>query len=181
MDITTNRKHQALGGLALILLIVGVFSQFTALGGDNVVLIVSFAMLFTVGYYLTGNALRTALLCLVISPALFLASEATTQFLTCDETYMIRELEDTRVFNYRQWNMGGYRTSILMTGTAVKALEKLSIGVIPPQYMLHSLTKAVHWLIGFSILLILFEVMRRNFVAREHHQVFFVAFLWCRC
>ncbi|MEY2719623.1 MAG: hypothetical protein RLZZ273_989 [Bacteroidota bacterium] len=78
MDITTNRKHQALGGLALILLIVGVFSQFTALGGDNVVLIVSFAMLFTVGYYLTGNALRTALLCLVISPALFLASEATT-------------------------------------------------------------------------------------------------------
>lgn len=176
MNITTNRKHQTLGSFALILLIVGVFSQFKTLGGDNVVLIVSLAMLFTVGYYLIGNALRTALLCLMISPSLFLASEATTQFLTCDETYMIRELEDTRVFNYRQWNMGGYRTSILVTGTAAKALQKISIGAEPPQYMLHGLIKAVHWLVGFSILLILFEVMRRNFVAREHHQVFFVAF-----
>lgn len=33
-----------------MLLIVGVFSQFTTLGGDYVVLIVSLAMLLTVGY-----------------------------------------------------------------------------------------------------------------------------------
>jgi hypothetical protein len=50
MNVTTNRKHQTLGSFALILLIVGVFSQFKTLGGDNVVLIVSLAMHFAQRY-----------------------------------------------------------------------------------------------------------------------------------
>ena len=76
-------------------------------GNEIGILILATAALAAVAYRITGNLRQTLVSALVLVPMLWMAIEGATQFLTCDETYMVLELEDTRVFNYRQWNMGG--------------------------------------------------------------------------
>lgn len=146
-------------------------------GNELVVLVLACAALFGIAYRTFGNV-RTALVsALVLAPMLFLAIEGATQFLTCDETYMVLELEDTRVYNYRQWNMGGYRTSILLTGTLTSALKGALLGSAPTPAQLHGLTKSIHWLLGFAVLLMIHDVLRRYFVPRERQPLFFVIFM----
>jgi hypothetical protein len=140
-------------------------------------LAVSACLLMATYHYVTMRNIRASLLTsLLLLPATYLAIEGTTQFLTCDETYMIRELENTRIFNYRQWNMDGYRTSILITGTLTGILKKLILSSDAPEILLHGLAKSLHWLVGFGILLMIHEALRRFFVPKERQPIFFGLF-----
>lgn len=145
-------------------------------GNEIGILILATAALAAVAYRITGNLRQTLVSAVVLVPMLWMAIEGATQFLTCDETYMVLELEDTRVFNYRQWNMGGYRTSILFTGTLTSALKGIVLGSSPTAVQLHGLTKSIHWLMGFGVLLLVHEALRRFFVPTERQPLFFVLF-----
>lgn len=145
-------------------------------GNELFVLVLATAMLAALAYRTTGTIGRTVVSTLMLVPMLFLAIEGATQFLTCDETYMVLELEDVRSSNFRQWNMGGYRTSILLTGTIFSALKGIILGSAPTATELHGLTKSIHWLVGFTVLLMIHESLRRFFVPTDRQPLFFVLF-----
>ncbi|HBB25810.1 MAG TPA: hypothetical protein DCZ59_06040 [Bacteroidetes bacterium] len=145
-------------------------------GNELVVLLMATAMLAALAYRITGSIGRTLVSTLVLVPMLFLALEGATQFLTCDETYMVLELEDVRSSNFRQWNMGGYRTSILLTGTIFSALKGTLLSDAPTAAELHGLTKSIHWLVGFVVLVMIHEALRRYFVPKDRQPLFFVLF-----
>jgi hypothetical protein len=145
-------------------------------GNELFVLVLATAMLAALAYRTTGTIGRTVVSTLMLVPMLFLAIEGATQFLTCDETYMVLELEDVRSSNFRQWNMGGYRTSILLTGTIFSALKGIILGSALTAAELHGLTKSIHWLVGFTVLLMIHESLRRFFVPKDRQPLFFVLF-----
>src|SRR3954469_7829490 len=95
------------------------------------------------------NLVRSALLVLAVAPALFLAVEGATEMLTCDETYMIREITDLPNLSARQWNLQNYRTSMALTGNIVSALRAVS-KMDPVQAKMAA--KAAHWLLGLLAL-----------------------------
>ena len=143
---------------------------------EIIIMVIAFGALLALARRLTRDPKILLLLSLSAVPALFLAVEGATQFLTVDETYMILELEDTRVFNYRQWNMGGYRTSILVTGTLTNLLDDVVLSDTRTDVDLHALAKTIHWLVGFGVLVLIYLTIRRGFIPPEQEKMFFVGF-----
>lgn len=146
-------------------------------GIEMIIMGMAYAMLVGFAYRAVNNGTRALLYALALVPVLALAIEGVTQFLTCDETYMILELENVRSTRYRQWTMGGYRTSILVTGSLVQMLQDVLLPVRHTATQLHALTKAIHWLVGFGVLGFIHEALRRYFVPREQQPLFFVVFM----
>jgi hypothetical protein len=143
---------------------------------EIIIMVIAFGSLIALGRRLTSDWKIVALMALSVIPALFLAVEGATQFLTVDENYMILELENPRVFNYRQWNMGGYRTSTLVTGTLTNMLDGVVLPASHTVNDVHALAKTLHWLLGFGVLVLIYQTIRRGFIESENQKMFFVGF-----
>ena len=143
---------------------------------EIIIIVIAMAALVGVARRIAGTTIQAVLMTLALAPALFLAVEGATQFLTCDETYIILELEDVKNARYMQWNMNAFRTSVLVTGSLVKIFDGI---VLPENYSivdLHRFAKSMHLLVGFSVLLMIHEALRRYAVPRDKQSTFFVAF-----
>lgn len=143
---------------------------------EIIIMVIAFGSLIALGRRLTSDWKIVALMALSVIPALFLAVEGATQFLTVDENYMILELENPRVFNYRQWNMGGYRSSTLVTGTLTNLLDGVVLPASHTVNDVHALAKTLHWLLGFGVLVLIYQTIRRGFIESENQKMFFVGF-----
>jgi hypothetical protein len=118
----------------------------------------------------TGKAL---LLTAAVLPAVFLALESTTQFMTIDASRsLFPETAFVEHSNLRQFESGAFRTSEMLLLPLVGVFRHFG----SDSYRLAMGLKAFHWMAGFLCLLAIHRVSR--FFIEYHTGLFFVVFFY---
>ncbi|MBN2035539.1 MAG: hypothetical protein JW768_02235 [Chitinispirillaceae bacterium] len=131
-------------------------------------LFVLFAVLAGYFYFCIRQVKRSLVLACAIAPALYFPVEITTQFLTFDEIYIIRETADLDFHYMGQWYGMGNRTSDAFLG----AFSRIARAVfMPGDTHLKMMLKLGHFFLGFILLLIMHRVL---FFRLSAQPVFFL-------
>jgi hypothetical protein len=120
---------------------------------------------------------RAALLLATLAAApLYLSLERASQFLTTDETQIIRESLYLGSSNLRQWALGAARTTDTMLGLVATLLRSLFPGLTEVSGKI--ILKNVHWMTGFGVLLWMHYLVSKHLVSESNRRLFFVAFMY---
>ncbi|MDM8523477.1 hypothetical protein QUF80_08910 [Desulfococcaceae bacterium HSG8] len=114
---------------------------------------------------------------IIIAPVLFLSIDKTTSFLTVDETYMISETIDLKNSDMGQWNMGAFRTTDVLIGPVFSILSYF-IDFSNNYNIAKMLAKALHWYLGFILILFIHFLMDKHFLTKENRESGFILFLY---
>ncbi len=142
-------------------------------------LIVSLITLFVYSYYIQSekNFNFSIIVTVTAIPVLFFLIERSTSFLTVDETYIIRETINLRESILRQWNSGCLRTTDLIIGPVFSILNEI-IDFSKNVNLSKIIAKALHWYIGFLLILYIHFLMDKHFLKNENRELTFIFFLF---
>jgi hypothetical protein len=109
-------------------------------------------VLFIYLWWSSRKVRNAAIITIAIVPALYLSIQTTSQFLTVDEIYIIRETADLDFHYINQWYAGANRT----TDTFLGALSRiLRLSFTPGDTQLKMVLKLAHFAAGFIVLLLI--------------------------
>ena len=109
-------------------------------------------ILFTYLWRSSRQVRNAAIITIAIVPALYLSIEATSQFLTVDEIYIIRETADLDFHYINQWYGGANRTTDTFLGVFSRIIRAL---FSPRDTHLKMVLKLAHFSAGFLVLLLI--------------------------
>jgi hypothetical protein len=143
------------------------------------VFVLSLITLFVYSYRIQGEkSFKFNLVVIIIAvPLLFFSLDKSTSFLTVDETYLITETIDLKNSDMRQWNMGSLRTTDLTIGT-IFSIFNLLVNFSENYNVSRMTAKALHWYMGFILILYIHFLMNKYFLKTEHRRLNFVLFLY---
>jgi hypothetical protein len=118
---------------------------------------------------------NAAFITIAIVPALYLSIETTSQFLTVDEIYIIRETADLDFHYINQWYAGANRT----TDTFLGAFSRIIRAMFSPRDThLKMVLKLAHFSAGFLVLLLIHFLGSRWIPARMRSGTWSIIFFY---
>jgi hypothetical protein len=115
-------------------------------------------ILFIYLWWSSRQVRNAALITIAIVPALYLSIETTSQFLTVDEIYIIRETADLDFHYINQWYGGANRTTDTFVG-ALSRMIRTSFSLSDTH--LKMILKLAHFAAGFIVLLLIHRLGSR--------------------
>jgi len=120
-----------------------------------------------------SSVIKSLGIVLPIIPAIYLSLDSTTQFITVDEDTTIGEMISLGTSGLPNWSQNALRTSDLIIGTIYKFFAVDFTGENAFIFI-----KALHWLLGFCILLVIFELVYKNFTIGKSKLAYIVFFFY---
>jgi hypothetical protein len=125
---------------------------------ELLVLLFLSAVLFMYLWRSSRQVRNAAIITIAIVPALYLSIETTSQFLTVDEIYIIRETADLDFHYINQWYAGANRTTDVFLGAFSRVVRTV---FAPGEARLKMALKLAHFAAGFLILLLIHRLGTR--------------------
>jgi hypothetical protein len=144
-------------------------------GSEMVLLGLAFCLVFLYARWTFASTRLAALLTTATLPALYLAIEGSSQFLTVDETYSVPEAIDLSSSMLTSWLQGGLRTTDAIIGLSMAVVRAFVPATVIQSY---ELAKLGHWLIGFIALLAIHRLLDRHWVPSKHRVAYFVVYTY---
>ena len=137
-------------------------------------------LLFIIAFKENQSIKKSIAMALLLIPPLYLAVEGTTQFLTVDEIYMIQELVNIDSSDMGQWTGNNtFRTSHTVIGTFLSLFKKYTyIGTQMNIAELEMLAKAIHWFLGFLIIIVIYTLISKYYIQEQQHTTYFLIYFY---
>ena len=124
----------------------------------------------------SSRQVRNALLITIaIIPALYLSIETTSQFLTVDEIYIIRETADLDFHYINHWYAGANRTTDTFLGVFSRVIR---MAFSPSDTHLKMALKCAHYVAGFLVLLLIHFLVSRWISAQGKFTAWSIIFFY---
>jgi len=147
-------------------------SEFILLGLSLIFILIN-------AFNLTKSIAKSILLTLLLIPPLYLSVEGTTQFLTADEPGMLINVINIQDSSYiEQWyHKANNRTSEAFIGTLLNLIQEY-IPIELNQKELKIFAKSFHWFLGFTIIIIIYSLIKTYFIPEKQAIFYFIIYFY---
>ena len=148
--------------------------------GEIVLLSSCLVLLFVVAFKENKSFGTSIVMVLLLVPPLYLAIEGTTQFLTVDEIGATRDLVNIESSNMVKWiHNGQYRTSATIISTFLSVFKNYTyIGTQMNFNELQMLAKAIHWFLGFLIIVAIYLLISKHYISEYQRTSYFLIYFY---
>ncbi|MFK5970335.1 MAG: hypothetical protein QM487_09485 [Candidatus Marithrix sp.] len=137
-------------------------------------------LLFIVAFKENKSIKKSMIVVFLLILPLYLAVEGTSQFLTVDEMYMVPEIVNIESSNMQQWVRNKqYRTSATVIGTSLSLFKNYTyIGSQMNFNELQMLAKAIHWFVGFLIIIAMYILISKHYISKKQRTNYFLIYFY---
>ncbi len=137
-------------------------------------------LLFIVAFKENKSIKKSMMVVFLLMLPLYLAVEGTTQFLTVDEMYMVPEIVNIESSNMQQWVINKqYRTSATVIGTSLSLFKNYTyVGSQMNFNELQMLAKAIHWFVGFLIIIVMYVLISKHYISEKQRTNYFLIYFY---
>jgi hypothetical protein len=137
-------------------------------------------LLFVIAFQGNKSIKKSIIVTLLLVPPLYLALEGTTQFLTVDEIGATRDLVNIESSNMVKWTVNNqYRTSATIISTSLSLFQNYTyIGSQMNFNELQMLAKAIHWFLGFLIIIAMYILISKYYISENQRTTYFLIYFY---
>ncbi len=139
------------------------------------VFIVSLIILFFIFRSGLGSNKKATFLTLISMMPIYLSLESVTQFLTIDEYFTLPEIIFLKKLPLTQWDFYALRTTDLFIGVPFVILQSF---IKPSLSLLVILAKSMHWFFGFLLVMVIYNLLLKNFIQEKNKVYFSMLFMY---
>lgn len=146
---------------------------------ETVLLFFSLTLIFFIALKNLKSYKNSTLITILLILPLFLSIEGTTQFLKTGMNQFYLEAIYIDQSNMAQWYKTALRITDTVIGTLISMFKNMTyIGTTMDLTELKMLAKALHWLLGFLLIVAIYQLINKHYITENQQTSFFIIYFY---
>lgn len=148
---------------------------------EIILFVISVGILFFTALKNINSRKAAIFITLLLMLPLYLSLEGTTQFVKLALSQFIWEVIniDHAGMGMKAWYIASLRTTETIIGTLLSLFKKYTYtGMAMDLNELKMLAKALHWFLGFLIIVVIYQLINKNYIAKNQKILFFIIYFY---